>query len=198
MRKISLFISLILLFGCEKYELITPPAVSGGKWVLYDYEVVPFNSISPYDVIKNDTICINSWNNQTFVSGGILMKQNFNNTSKDRRFVIGKTTWEFDGTVGSSRYYLTTEFKNFGGTPQSTHVPFEVTVYNRTNKLNVYNTEIGATTYYTYDVNDYKSNGVTPVNKMTLLGTEVVTDLYLSNGTRDKALTVRILLKFMR
>ena len=126
------------------------------------------------------------------------MKQNFNNTSKDRRFVIGKTTWEFDGTVGSSRYYLTTEFKNFGGTPQSTHVPFEVTVYNRTNKLNVYNTEIGATTYYTYDVNDYKSNGVTPVNKMTLLGTEVVTDLYLSNGTRDKALTVRILLKFMR
>ncbi len=198
MKKIILLFFIPLLWGCEKYELITPPVITGGKWVFYDYEIVPISSISSYQVIKNDTICINSWNNQTFVSGGVLMKQNFDATSKDRRFIIGKTTWEFDGTVGSPFYYLSTDFINFNGSFQPSHKPFDVELYNKVDKLSVYNTETGNRTIYTYEVNNVNSNGVTPLSKMTLLGPEVVTDLYMSNGTRDKAVTVRVLLKFMR
>jgi hypothetical protein len=198
MKRLILIFFSFLFWGCEKYELITPPVITGGKWVFYDYEIVPITTISPYQIIKNDTICINAWNNQTFVSGDIIMKQNYNATSKDRRFIVGGTTWEFDGTAGSQFYYLLTEFKNFGGSFQPTHNPFDVELLHRVNKLSVYNTENGSMTYYTYDFNEIKSNGVTPSNKMTLLSEPIITDLYLSNGTRDKAITVRILLKFMR
>jgi len=198
MKKLIILLFIPLFWGCEKYELTTPPVITGGKWVFYDYDIVPISSISSYQVLKNDTICINSWNNQTFVSGDILMKQNYNTTTKDRRFVIGKTTWEFDGTVGSPFYYLSTDFINFNGSLQPSHVPFDVEVYDRTDKLSVYNTETGSRTMYTYEIVNNKSNGVTPSSKMTLLSPEVVTDIYMSNGTRDKAVTVRILLKFMR
>lgn len=198
MRRILLLVISLLFWGCEKYELITTPVITGGKWVFYDYDVIPISSISSYQIIKNDTICINSWNNQTFVSGGILMKQNFDVTSKDRRFIKGKTTWEFDGTVGSHFYYLSTDFTTFGGTFQPSHIPFDVEINNRIDKLSVYNTENGGMSWYTYEFNEVKSNGVTPLSKMTLLSEPIVTDLYMSNGTRDKAVTVRILLRFMR
>jgi hypothetical protein len=198
MKKVILFVLVISLMGCEKYELTTPPVITGGKWVFYDYDIVPVSSISSYQIIKNDTICINSWNNQTFVSGGILMKQNFDVTTKDRRFIRGKTTWEFNGTVGSPFYYLSTDFMNFNGSLQPSHTPFEVELHDRVDKISVYNTETGGLTWYTYEINNVKSNGVTPLSKMTLLGPEVVTDLYMSNGTRDKAVTVRVLLRFMR
>ena len=198
MKKLIILLFLPFIWGCEKYELITPPVITGSKWVFYDYDIIPISSISSYQIIKNDTICINSWNNQTFVSGGILMKQNFTSTTKDRRFVKGNTTWEFNGTVGSPFYYLSTDFINFNGTNQPSHIPFDVEVDQKTDKLSVYNTETGSVTWYTYDVSNIKSNGVTPSSKMTLLSPEVVTDLYMSNGTRDKAVTVRILLKFMR
>jgi hypothetical protein len=198
MKRLFLILLSFLFWGCEKYELITPPVITGGKWVFYDYEIVPITWISSHQIVKNDTICINSWNNQSFVSGDIVMKQNFNSTARDRRFVVGRTTWEFDGTVGSPFYYLSTEFRNFGGTFQPSHSPFDVELLHRLNKISIYNTENGAMTYYTYDFNEIKSNGVTPTNKMTLLSEPIITDVYLSNGTRDKAITVRILLKFMR
>ena len=92
MRKISLFISLILLFGCEKYvgteTSITPPSVAG-EWKFTDYYVTKISEISPSDIISNDTICINSFINQSVVSGGrsVLMKQNYNSTAEDRRFI---------------------------------------------------------------------------------------------------------------
>lgn len=189
---------LFLFWGCEKYELISPPTITGGKWVFYDYEIVPISWISPYQIIKSDTVCINSWNNQSFISGNIVMRQNYNTTAKDRRFVKGKTIWEFDGTVKSTFHYLTTDFINFGGTFQPSHNPFEVEIHQMKEKLSVYNTENGGMTWYTYEFNEINSNGVMPLNKMILLSEPIITDLYLSNGTWDKAITVRVLLKFMR
>lgn len=198
MKKLILIVLSFLFWGCEKYELITPPVITGGKWVFYDYEIVPISWISSHQIVKNDTICINSWNNQNIISGNIVMKQDYDVTAKDRRFVIGKTIWEFDGSVGSHFYYLSTDFKNFGGTFQPSHVPFDVELNNSIEKLSIYNTENGGISWYTYEFNDKKTGGVTPPTKMTLLSEPIVTDLYLSNGTRDKAITVRVLLKFMR
>ncbi len=198
MKILRVLLLIPILMGCQKYELQTPPVLTGGKWFFYDFEIVQVSSISPLSIVKNDTICINSFNNQSFVSGNVLMRQNFNNTTKDRRFVIGKTAWEFDGTVGSSFLYLLTDFVNFNSTLQPSHEPFEVIINRYSDKISVYNTETGGRTLYTYDVNKIESNGVSPLTKMTLLSEPIVTDLYLSNGTRDKAVTVRILLKFMR
>jgi hypothetical protein len=55
------------------------------------------------------------------------------------------------------------------------------------------NTTNGAVTNYTYRAND-----VGYPRTLTLLSPPIVTDLYMSNGARDKAATVRVTLYFMR
>ena len=111
MKKLLLF-SLLSLFGCQVYELPNEtPRLTGGKWVLSNYDIVVISSISDVKVIKNDTVCINAFNGQSYVSGNVLMKQFYNQTAKDRRFVIGKTTWEFDNNSN----YLYCDFINKNG-----------------------------------------------------------------------------------
>ena len=191
MRKISLFISLILLFGCEKYvgtEPFNPPKLTGGKWIFTDYDVVVTSSISGVTVVENDTICINSFNNQSFISGGVKMLQNYNQTAKDRRFIKGKTIWEFD----NNNRGLFCDFININGSIKPSHEPYWVNVYENSKRISVDNVDNGGVTNYTYDVNN-----VNPT-VMKLLSPFISTDLYLSNGNRDKAVTVRILLTFMR
>lgn len=191
MKITKYFIVLILLSGCERYEMISPPKLTGGKWIFTDYEVIITNSISDAKLIKNDTICINSFNNQTFLSGNFLMKQNFEQTAIDRRFIKGKTIWEFD----SNNYYLYCDFYNGIGSIRPSHEPLWVNVYPFTKRISVDNTENGSVTNYTYETNDY---GASPPTIMKLLSPPIVTDLYYSNGARDKAITIRVLLTFMR
>jgi len=88
MKKILLIFTLFLFWGCEKIDFVSEPSIAG-RWIFTDYQVVRVSSISPIDIIKNDTICINAFNNQSFVSGGVLMKQNYNQTSPERRLIIG-------------------------------------------------------------------------------------------------------------
>ena len=102
MKKILVIFIIPFLFGCEKYELISPPSLSGGKWILTDYDVTVISSISDVKVIKTDTVCITSFNLQQFTNNGVIMKQDYNNTQIDRRFIRGKTTWEFDGSGKSN------------------------------------------------------------------------------------------------
>jgi hypothetical protein len=191
MRKISLFISLIFLFGCEKYvgtEPFKSPNLTGGKWIFTDYDIVVTSSISGVTVIENDTICINSFNNQSFVSGGVKMLQNYIQTAKDRRFIKGKTIWEFD----NNNHHLFCDFININGSIKPSHEAYWVNIYENSKRMSVDNLDNGGATNYTYDVNN-----VNPT-VMKLLSPSISTDLYLSNGNRDKAVTVRILLTFMR
>ncbi len=46
-------------------SLKTPLRYPGGKWTFVDYDIVIVNSQSSVEVIKNDTICINSFNDVT-------------------------------------------------------------------------------------------------------------------------------------
>lgn len=180
-----------LLWGCEKYELQIEPKLTGGKWVFVDYDIVVISSISNATPIENDTICINSFNEQSFLSGNIVMKQNYNLTATDRRFIKGKTTWEFD----SNNTQLYCDYTTMLGNPKPN--PHWVSLINNYKKqlIEIQNQSNGNSTTYTYDVNSYGAN---PPTLMKLLSPEIVTDLYLSNGTRDKAVTVRVLLTFMR
>jgi len=54
---------------------------------------------------------------------------------------------------------------------------------------------IGAVTNYSYEANAQGANYPT---EFVLLSPEIVSDLLLSNGMRDKAVTVQVLLKFRR
>ncbi len=95
MKKLFLILISSLFLGCEKFELPSEPSVAG-KWYFDDYRITVVRSINGetrlednITVIKTDTICINNFGQQSFVSGNILMKQNYNLTSVDRRFIRG-------------------------------------------------------------------------------------------------------------
>jgi hypothetical protein len=191
MKTIILGFTCLLFLGCEKYSQPSIPSLTGDKWIFYDYDIVITNAINEVKVIKTDTICINSFNEQSFISGNFLMRQNYDKTAIDRRFVVNKTMWEF----GSNNYHLYCEFGLKDGGLRPNHEPFWVSVYPLLGYLEVNNNQNGGRTVYTYETN---ANGAFPPSKLTLLSPQIVTDLYYSNGSREKAVTVRVLLKFMR
>jgi len=193
MKRNLIFLSLAMFFwGCQKYEMISPPTISGGKWIFTGYDISLVSAISPVSIVKNDTICINSFNNQSFISGNVSMKQNYDQTSIDRRFVKGITTWEFDGTAQSTRFPLYVNYVQMVGStkPENVYATFDL-YYNRLEVMNMNN---GSSTNYTIS----NTQNVGYANTLTLLSPPIVTDLYLSNGTRDKAVTVRVSLYFSR
>lgn len=196
MRILYCLLITVFLVGCEKYEEVSEPVLymGGGKWIFVDYDVVIINSQSQVDVIKNDTICINSFSDQSTVSGGTLMSQNYKNTAMSRRFIKNKTMWEFDG------YHLFCEWTNQPGGQTPSHEPFWVSyptngLYTNYTKMSVLDQTLGLKTDYTFKTNNV---GVAPPNELILVSPEIVTDLYLSNGTREKAVTVKVILTFMR
>jgi hypothetical protein len=190
MKKILLIFTLFLFWGCEKIDFVSEPSIAG-RWIFTDYQVVKISSISPIDIIKNDTICINAFNNQSFVSGGVLMKQNYNQTSPDRRLVIGDI-WEFDGAPKATSYdlYVTNntrrdELKADFPRPYLANEYSDLYVKNLTN---------GSYTSYTFSTDAMGSLA----KKLTLTSSPITTDLYLSTGMRDKAVTVVVILRFTR
>jgi hypothetical protein len=191
MKKLFLILVIIPLFwGCEKYEMISEPPVAG-TWKLANYHVVKVSSISSIEIIKNDTICINAFNNQSFVSGNILMKQNYNQTSPERRFVIGES-WYFNGPSQATSYDLI-----IPDNPEKHEIkadfirPYLSSRYEKMVFKNLTNGSYTTFTFQTYALGSLN-------NTMDVLSPPIVTDLYLSNGKRDKAVTVQILLHFMR
>jgi hypothetical protein len=191
MKKLFLILLIAPLFwGCEKYEMISEPSISG-RWIFTDYQIVKISSISPIDIIKTDTICINAFNNQSFVSGGIIMKQNYNQTSPDRRFVIGDI-WEFDGAPQATSYdlYVT---NNTRSDQLKADFPRPY-LANEYSDLYVKNLTTGSYTSYTFSTDAMGSLA----KKLTLTSTPITTDLYLSTGMRDKAVTVMVILRFTR
>lgn len=159
------------LYNCIINPSNTTPNINN-KWVFYDYDIIVISAISQVEVVKNDTVCVNSFSNQTLLNGVFLMKQDYDNTSKDRRFIKGKTTW----TINNNEITF-----NDGSINK-----FE---FNRNyiSFLNQYGTKYCSDFYC-----------IGNASFMSLLSTNIVTNLSYSNGSRDKAVTVNILLKFKK
>jgi hypothetical protein len=192
MKKLLILFAFIpLLFGCTEdffyYDQPSEPHLTGGKWTFVDYDIQVISAISPVEVIKSDTICIMAFGEQSYVTGGILMEQNYNMTARDRRFVIGQTQWDFDDN--SFTLYVDGNYDVRYG------VTFPMYMKKEHDQMTVENDDIGSRTTYSFDSNGM---GAMPPTEFVLLSPEIVTDLYLSNGMRDKAVTIRVLLKFMR
>lgn len=192
MKKILVIFLIPFLFGCEKYvgeiDMLSypTPKLTGGKWILTDYKIAIISSISPVTVIYTDTVCLNNFNNQTVLANGILMKQSYVMTAPNRRFVKGVTTWEFD----NNNLGLYCDYSPMIGVPKPD--PYFVDIV-RTN-MKVTNTSTGSVDNYTLASVDGSSYPRT----MTLVSPNIVTDLYLQDGTRNKAVTVKLTLYFSR
>lgn len=196
MKNILYVFIFFFIVGCQKYEEVTEPVLfmGGGKWTFVDYDIVIVNSQNSVEVIKNDTICINSFNQQSFISGGTLMSQNYKNTALSRRFIKNKTMWEFDG------YNLYCDWSFQPGGQKPSHEPFWVSypsngLYTNYTRMSILDHTFGLKTDYTFKTNNV---GVAPPNELILMSPEIITDLYLSDGTREKAVTVKVILTFLR
>jgi|688.fasta_scaffold160983_6 hypothetical protein len=197
MKKLFLILVIAPLFwGCEKYELPSEPSVAG-KWYFDDYTVTIVQSLSKVQVIKSDTICINNFGDQSFVSGGILMKQNYNKTSIDRRFIKGVTTWDFDGPSQSTFFPLRVnnsfDDEIYVKFPRP-YLPNKYGDYIQTEMV-VSNHMNGNETNFTFTTDKF---GAGYSRVMTLTSPNISTDLYLSSGIREKAVTAFVTLTFKR
>lgn len=197
MKKALFIVLSLFMVSCEIYQQPSDPNFTGGKWIFLDYEIVTISSISEIDVTKSDTVCINAFDKQIFLSGGdYLLKQVYANTAQDRRFIRNKTIWEFD----SYGHYLYCNFKNENGSITPSHEPFWVSFPKNyweyeSSRMVIRNQMTGAVTNWSFKLN---AMGQGPATKMTLISPEIVTNLYGPSGGRDKAVTVRVVLNFMR
>lgn len=186
----KLLILIPLLWGCEKIEFPSQPSIDG-EWIFTDYKVTVYSSRADVRVIPNDTICINSFNNQSTVSGGFLMKQNYNLTSTDRRFIKGQTLWNFSGSYGSTMFPL-----HINRSEDYLIADFPLGINMREySHLVVKNNNNGYKTDYTFLTDGI---GATYSRKLTLVSPVISTDLYLADGRREKAVDVIVTLIFTR
>jgi len=191
-KLLILFLFIPFLFGCEYenfvyYSEISEPHLTGKPWTFVDYKIQVISSISPVEIIYSDTVCINAFGEQSYVSEGILMQQYFNYTSHDRRFIKGVTQWEFDDN--SFTLYID------GNTDLRYPVTFPNYMMKEYDKMVINNPLIGSVTNYSFESN---AQGAYYPTELVLLSPEIVSDLLLSNGMRDKAVTVQVLLIFRR
>jgi hypothetical protein len=190
MKTKVLLLIIPFLWGCEKIEFISEPSVDG-EWLFTDYKVTVVSSRAEVRVIPNDTICINSFNNQSTVSGGFLMKQNYNLTSVDRRFIKGRTFWNFSGSYGSTMFPL-----HINRSDDYLIADFPLGINMREySHLVVKNQNNGYKTDYTFLTD---GSGAAYSRKLTLISPVISTDLYLSDGRREKAVDVMVTLIFTR
>lgn len=192
MKKLLFLLLALIFLGCEDlylpvYVQPSEPHLTGKPWILTDYYVTVFHSISNVTVIKDDVICINAFGEQSYVLGGVLMQQNYPNTMDDRKFIRGVTTWEFDDN--SFTLYINGNINK----KYPVHYPGYMK-YERT-QIRIENPDYGAVTNFTFITDAVGTNY--PL-KLTLLSPNIVSDLLLSNGMRDKAVTVQVTLIFTR
>ena len=204
MRKISLFISLILLFGCEKYvlESYTPLTLNGGQWFLSDYEIKLVScqgcdnasDIEKMKVIKTDSVGLQSFRFKQNTDTTLTLTQDFSKTPLSRLFVLDRngvksTKWEFE------TYELSTFFNGNRGT-KNCWVTFNSDTRITINDIKQFDQRPPAYTPWTYYTD--KKLGVTPKDILILISPNVTTDILLGGRSTDKLLTYKLQLVFMR
>jgi hypothetical protein len=195
MKKLLFLLLTLILFGCEMYDEPSYPGIymGGGKWTLTDYYVVIVSAVSPItilksDIVENDTVCVNSFGELVETSTGVIMKQDYKSTSLSRRFIKGKTQWEFDGPQ------LYCEWMNTNGGMIPAHVPFGVNYISGNTRMQIEDSPTAS--IYTFTTRpDF---GVTPRSVLIMESTNIVASYYSSGRSYDKAVTFRVVLTFMR
>ena len=186
MRKISLFISLILLFGCEKYELPTnPQSQLNGRWDVVKIKVVidKVNFNIHVTVLSETEAAVNNFYiKQVLNDTTLLLGQDFNNTSVDKRFDIDKTTWSFENN--QLRIYENNQNVVKGASIDNYIFATFPCNYCKENAVLEWD-YLGSKTRYTFDTDTY---GAMPANKLVLTSQTFYTNIKLGSNVYDKAI----------
>lgn len=190
MKKIIGFLMLFFLTGCQKFEMISEPSIAG-KWLFYDYDIIIISAPSDVTINENDTICINNFGVQSLIGNKILLKQNYGYTVEDRRFIRGKTIWDFDGPNQSTFFPLL-----INNVSSDIWANFKKPYFEKEyTSLEISNNTLGNVTNYTFESSGVAQNYS---KKLTLLSPLISTDILVGQNKREKAVNIQILLRFMR
>ena len=177
-----LIIPLFLLFGCEIYEQPSNPQFNlNGRWDVVKIKVVidKVNFNSHVTVLSENVASVsNFYVKQINNDGTLLLSQDFNNTSIDRRFDIDKTTWDFQ--YNQLRIYENT--KNMVR-DDYIFVEFPCTYCNKSTVMEW--DYMGYKTRYTFSTDTYSAM---PSNEMVLTSQSFFTNIKLGSNTYDKAI----------
>ena len=98
MKKL-LIIPLFVLFGCQIYEQPSNPQLNlNGRWDVVKVRVVidKVNYGSRITVLTEDSASVNSFYVKKILNDNtLLLSQDFKGTSIDKRFILNRTTWDF-------------------------------------------------------------------------------------------------------
>lgn len=189
MKKL-LIIPLFVLFGCEIYEQPSNPQLNlNGRWNVVKIKVVidKVNFNSHVTVLSENVASVsNFYVKQINNDGTLLLSQDFNGTSVDRRFDIDKTTWDFQ--YNQLRIYENT--KNVVN-DDYIFVKFPCTYCNKNTVMEW--DYMGYKTRYTFLTDTY---GVMPSNEMVLTSQSFYTSIKLGGNTYDKAIESHLEITF--
>jgi len=191
MKSLIYSVLTVFLMGCQKFEIISEPSVSG-KWLFYDYDIIVTSAPSDVIINENDTICVNNFGIQSLVGDKISLRQDYVNTVEDRRFIRGKTTWDFDGPSQSTYFpLLINNIKSL-----DVWADFKKPYFEKEYTLvKIINNKLGNVTNYTFESSGIGQNYS---KKLTLLSPLISTDILIGNNKREKAVNLQILLYFIR
>jgi hypothetical protein len=195
MRKISLFISLILLFGCEKYvgTESNPQLNINGGWDVIKIEVkideVNYEGkINPFPTNINEASISSFYVNKINSDGTLSLSQNYDEVSVDKRFNVNKTNWKFD-------YNKLRIYENLENVTKGDYIFITFPCSYCTKKTVLEWDYMGTKTIYTFNVDTY---GAMPANELILTSQQFVTNILLNGNTYDKALISHLVITFHR
>ncbi len=109
--RVFLSILLVILFaGCEKYEMVSEPYLTGGRWTFNRFSIEGVN-------VSNDTLCIDGFLIEKLLNQIPISPNEYQNTPDERRFIVGSTKWSFDNSsyglyIDDSDDYLWVNFND--------------------------------------------------------------------------------------
>lgn len=195
MKGLIFLLMIPAMAGCQFYAETSEPVLylGGGKWTFSDYEIVPVNYGYPVNFALNDTICLDLPAFVRETPEGIVADHGFVKTALNRRFVRGRTLWEFDG------YNLYCHFISDSGRIIFSREPFWVTFpdpfYTGHTLMEVTDYTSEERTLFTFAANNA---GVAPPDTMLLGSPEISVDIYSPDGVKGSRLTYRVYLTFIR
>lgn len=190
MKKLILILITFTLFGCEKYELPSNPRLNlNGRWDVVKVKVVidKVNYGSDVKILSDDEAAVsNFYVSRVNGDGTLILTQNFNETSIDKRFNIDKTNWEFD-------YNKLMIFEDGKNVTKGGYI-FTTLPCTYCTKQTVLEWDyLGSKTRYTFDIDTY---GAMPSNELILTSQQFVTNIMLNGNTYDKAVISHLEITF--
>jgi len=186
MKKILVIFLIPFLFGCEKYELPTnPQSQLNGRWDVVKIKVVidKVNFNSHVTVLSETEAAVTNFYIKRILNDStLLLGQDFNNTSVDRRFDLDKTTWSFEN-------YQLRIYENNQNVVKGTSIDNYIFVkfpcnYCKENTVLEWD-YLGNKTRYTFETDTY---GAMPANKLVLTSQTFYTNIKLGSNEYDKAI----------